>query len=141
MDMLDNLKEIQKEYKNLCEKTLKTQGEIWEAYYKERCPKYFIPWEQLIKDLAFWNNDNGGIFFCNTFIYKCASTISDPTIKALLNIMEYHNYTEFGNTGFEKMICEACACQGCPYMEEHLGHTCRDCKLHQFKYYNGYCDE
>lgn len=41
----------------------------------------------------------------------------------------------------KNMICEACACNGCEFMRDHLGYTCEDCKKDYYTGYQGYCDE
>ena len=41
----------------------------------------------------------------------------------------------------KNMICEACACNGCEFMKDHLGYTCEDCKKDYYTGYQGYCEE
>lgn len=41
----------------------------------------------------------------------------------------------------KNMICEACVCNGCEFMQYHLGYTCEECKKDYYTGYQGHCDE
>ena len=67
--------------------------------------------------------------------------ITDILISGILDICKKFGITQFG-TKVPKMICEACACKGCPYLKEHLGYDCQTCRKEMhFSGYEGYCDE
>lgn len=60
----------------------------------------------------------------------------------IMNVLDLADIYNLKNRMFvRKMICEACACQGCPSMKEHLRHTCDDCRKVGYRMYEGYCDE
>lgn len=114
----------------------------WEAYYKNRCPKYYISFDKFVQTIFFenmFNKDNAH----RRFEEKCYFGLHSEENANIPHIIGIA-VNEFGfkiPKSLEPMICEACACQGCPDMEDHLGHTCEDCKKEQWQLYEGYCDE
>ena len=111
----------------------------WEDYYKERCGEAYLTLREFIDAIRFQN------FYAlgeeNYQWYKEFYELhSDVTISSLVEFCKRRGIKlSYKNT---EMICKACACEGCPYLEEHLGYTCEKCKKDMlFTGYQGYCDE
>ena len=114
----------------------------WENVYKERCPKYYLPLNEIIRKIESENLFNvPSILSIGTklkeFVYHNTCQIS--------SIIDLFKYCKDFHLDIPKcvknMICEACACNGCEFMQDHLGYTCEDCKKDYYTGYQGYCDE
>lgn len=137
INTIAGLKDVRKA---LDRRGLEIQDSIWELVYKHRCPENYVPWSELLKDIIFWNHEPGSPT-SDDFREHCIYNIPSPTINDLFNAMDSFDYTQLGQK-FPKMICEACACQNCPCLKEHLGYDCSECRNKKhFRGYEGYCDE
>lgn len=109
----------------------------WEEMYKERCGKYYIPLDIFLKDIIEQYDDYPyALIFQREFEHNWYPIfISDITnvVKDFEMKMPQQE---------QKMICTACACEGCEYIKDHLGYTCEECKNEMcFTGYEGYCEE
>lgn len=111
----------------------------WDIWYKTRCPEHYLSFEQFIDKLAFMNSNQNNRSEIEQFKNECKYEVDECHIPCILDVASKYGFKDFSPV--YKMICEACACQGCPYMEEHLGHTCNDCRKNGYQMYEGYCDE
>lgn len=110
----------------------------WENVYKERCPKYYLPLNEMIRKIESENWTNmPSIPELKEFVYHNTFQIS--------SIIDLFKYCKDFHLDIPKcaknMICEACACNSCEFMQDHLGYTCEDCKKDYYTGYHGYCDE
>lgn len=110
----------------------------WENVYKERCPKYYLPLNEIIRKIENENLTNmPSIPELKEFVYHNTFQIS-----SIIDLFEYCKDFHLDIPKCAKnMICEACACNGCEFMRDHLGYTCEDCKKDYYTGYHGYCDE
>ena len=143
IDTIDNLDDINDIINDAQNQKIKILNNYWEKLYKNRCPKSYISLLEVINGI-FWESK-----------YKYHNTLNIPPlddfytifytidsyldISHILDICKYRNFKI--DYEFSKMICEACACEGCPYMKEHLSCTCIDCKKNFYTMYSDYCDE
>ena len=118
---------------------LQLHNQLWEEYYKERCPNHYKTFEEFVDAIALWNRGYFDNVIIDSFTNECKYGQNESTIPNILDIAEKYNFKDIGTVSC--MICEACACQGCPCMETHLGHTCKDCRKSGYQMYEGYCDE
>lgn len=114
---------------------------VWENLYKERCPEHFISYSEVLKaiDRTNWLMNEEGRKEFNEYFDILKIRENHAQISEIILIAKLYNLQIPPEVG--AMICEACACEGCPYMEEHLFHTCKECKKVKYSYYEGYCDE
>lgn len=139
-ELHDRLHEVQTAIKE-------KHSEEWDSVYKRKCPNHYVSFEEFL-DTLYLFNDNKFSIKKDEFLYS-KSEIWIPNILRDLRNCEYdwniNEYTEKSKftvpPKLSNMICEACACQGCPSMKEHLGHTCKDCRIAMYTKYEGYCDE
>lgn len=125
------------EIKRLKAEIFKAQCEHWNDLYKNRCKKYFLTLKEFIDSIAFENSFEGDV---DSFKRNCSEEETEVSINTILTEMERHNLP-FIPDKVARMICEACSCQNCQYIKEHLGYTCQDCINNKYQYYSGYCDE
>lgn len=140
LELVYDINEITNIINNAKKHKCEILDKIWEDYYKERCKHNFLTFSQFVSEFAFWNNDN--MVNVDRFKDMCFSISMEEsvTIPNVLGIGKSFGFTQFG-TKIPKMICEACSCEGCPYLQEHLGYDCKICKKNGFDGYSGYCDE
>ena len=142
---MGKIKEIQSQITELKKQMREAAEEYWEALYKKRCPKYFISYDMFIHQIGFWNDDftSESRKKVDEFKDKCYYKLYDDEraiIPEILTQAEYYNFKI--PLDVANMICEACACNSCPYLEEHLGYTCEECRFNKhYTGYQGYCDE
>lgn len=138
---IDKIRELNKKAKDLQADIINVRNQMWEIWYKDRCPNHYMTFDRFVDQLVFENRIIDGPdvdSFRDECLYLSTAT-SEMHIKAVLSLADMYNLK---NRMFvSKMICEACACQGCPHMKEHLGHTCGDCRKVGYQMYEGYCDE
>lgn len=137
--MMNDVEELREVIQKAEEKIIKLHADQWRGYYKNRCGKDFLEYEYFIETFALWNNK--GIDNKSEFSRACKIDIYNPCINAILNIGEKYGMNQFGDE-IPKMICSACACRGCEFIQEHLGYDCEECKTKLgYQGYQGYCDE
>ena len=112
------------EIKRLKAEIFKAQSKRWEDLYKDRCKEYFLPLKEFIDAIAFDNGLGGDV---DGFKRSFSEEATEVSIKIVLTEMGSHNL-EFIPFKIARMICEACSCQNCKYIEEHLGYICQDCR-------------
>ncbi len=133
-----NIRDIKDQIVKLKKELKAAQKQQWEAYYKDRCPDHYISFTEFVGDLAFMNKTSDNHSLIDRFINKC-NDLDDCHIPGVLDIASSCGFNSYSFVS--DMICEACACNGCPCMEEHLGHSCKDCRQSGYQMYEGYCDE
>lgn len=134
---LDKLSDIIADCKKKQKKLL---NEKWKYLYEERCPKYYVDLEKLVERLDVYNhsyNKTTHLTFISDWVYS--NSFNSSSIYYILQFLKEHELLL--TKEIKLMTCEACACQGCEYMKEHLGHTCKECKENYYTGYEGYCDE
>lgn len=138
---IDEIRELNKKAKDLQADIINVRNQMWEIWYKDRYPNHYMTFDKFVDQLVFENRIIDGPdvdSFSDECLYLSTAT-PEMHIKAVLSLADAYNLK---NMMFvSKMICEACACQGCPHMKEHLGHTCDDCRKVGYQMYEGYCDE
>lgn len=109
---------------------------VWKNLYEKRCLNHFIPLNKLVEEINL-----------NCFLYDKPS-ISDWVYESpcncdsIIRILEKAKDMELElPKSVKDMACEACACNGCSYLKEHLGFTCEECRRDYCTGYQGYCDE
>lgn len=138
MDCIETyIRDKRDEIKHLKADIFKAQSKRWEELYKDRCKEYFLTLKEFIDSIAFDNSFEGDV---DNFKKSCSEEETEVSIASILWEMENHNLP-FIPDKVAKMICEACSCQNCKYIKEHLGYTCEDCINSKYQHYNGYCDE
>lgn len=139
-DIVTYINDKRDEIKRLKAEIFEAQCKRWEELYKDRCEEYFLPLKEFIGAIAFDNNFEG----CDENVYSfkkcCSEEETEVNINSILAEMKSHNLI-FIPDKIAKMICEACSCQNCKYIKEHLGYTCQDCINSKYRHYSGYCDE
>lgn len=110
----------------------------WENFYKERCHKYYLPLNEIIRKIESENWTNmPSIPEFKEFVYHSTFQIS--------SIVDLFKYCKDFHLNIPKcvknMICEACSCNGCEFMSDHLGYTCEQCKKDYYTGYQGHCEE
>ena len=121
-------------------KQRKILNEKWKSLYKERCSKYYVELEKLVKGLDGYNhscNITTHLTFISDWVYS--NSFNSSSIYYILQFLKEHDLLL--TKEIKLMTCEACVCQGCKYIKEHLGHTCKECKENYYTGYEGYCDE
>ena len=127
-DLLDILPAVRERQKALLENQ-------WRYYYKDRCGESFISLDDFLSEFDF------RIGFRESY-YTSRLPFGVEEAACIDEILHFaKDFNKSYSPKVKKMVCEACACNGCPYMKEHLGHTCKDCKMEGLTMYEGYCDE
>lgn len=110
----------------------------WERIYKRKCPNHYLPLNDFIKEIDLTNWLNSSDYEnIEDWVYKRPT---NATINSIMNEAKERKLSIPKKVS--EMICEACACNGCPYLEEHLGYDCNKCKKEMsYTGYEGYCDE
>lgn len=137
IDDFDELSDIIEDCKKKQRKILNRK---WKLLYEERCPKYYIELEELAKGLDVKNhsyNITTKLTFISDWIYS--NVFNSSSICYILQFLKGHKLLL--TKEIKLMVCEACACKGCEYMKDHLGHTCDECRDDYYTGYEGYCDE
>lgn len=121
-------------------KQRKILNDKWKSLYKERCTKYYVELEELVKGLDAYNhcyNIITHLTLISDWVYS--NSFNSSSIYYILQFLKEHDLLL--TKEIKLMACEACACQGCEYIKEHLGYTCKECKENYYTGYEGYCDE
>lgn len=140
-DIVTYINDKRNEIKRLKAEIFKAQCEHWVDLYKDRCKEYFLTLEEFMKAIAFDNHfDDRDVDNIISFRESCLKETTEVSITDILREMDSHNLN-FIPDKVARMICEACSCQNCKYIEEHLGYTCQDCRNSKYRHYSGYCDE
>jgi hypothetical protein len=123
------------------ERKLEILDKCWEDLYKKRCPKHFLSFSKILKEIEYknWLDEENLKNFTHFFRIEKINE-SDTDISTVMSIA--HKYKLAIPESVSAMVCEACACNGCPYIKEHLGYTCEECRKRlSYTGYEGYCDE
>lgn len=118
---------------------LQLHNQLWEEYYKERCPNHYKTFEEFVDTIVLWNRGSFDNVILDSFKNECKYGQNESTIPDILDIARKYGFKDIGTVTC--MICEACACNNCSYMETCSRHVCKDCKKSGYMMYEGYCDE
>lgn len=137
----NEIERLKNEIERLKAEIFKAQCKRWEDLYKDRCKEYFLTLEEFMAAIEFDNHiDDRDVDNLISFRESCLEEATEVSIKTVLTEMKNHNLKFIPNK-IARMICEACSCQNCKFIKEHLGHTCQDCIDSNYLHYSGYCDE
>lgn len=121
------------------EKQRQILNEKWKSRYKHRCLAHYIDLDKLVENLDDWNyvyiTDDPN--FISKWVYSNPS--NSESIHSILEFIKAHNLSITRQAIL--MICESCVCDGCKYMEDHLGYTCKECAEDGFIGYKERCNE
>lgn len=106
-------------------------ADAWEKMYKDRCGEFFIPLFELQREILYSLTDEE----LDRVVWTPA-----PVLIDILQLL-HEKYPWPKPKRLYDMACAACACLGCPYLKQHLGYTCEECKKDGCTGYQGYCDE
>lgn len=135
---MSNVEELKDKIHDLQEDILQIHINEWESLYKERCPKYYMSFLEFIDNISLlgYDRDEQSIWDKRNFEKECKYELDEATIKNVIDIAEKYNF-KVSISYITQMVCEACACQGCPAMEKT---ACRECRKNYYDQYSGYCD-
>lgn len=145
INSITSLTDINNILKTAQNQKIKILDSFWEALYKDKCPKYFMPLSKVVSELEFWAinfHDNMNELKIASFLNDYHNTLYPIYIPDILELYRKYGFKELQYyLEFRNMICEACACKDCPSMEKYLHRTCAECKKNYYKMYAGYCGE
>lgn len=129
---LDEIDGVMREAEN---QKLKVLYDLWEKCYKDRCQEHYLSLSDCLDDIKFLNHEQK----CPDLKAMCLDSTRPVYIYDINNLCKDHGLSH--GIMIPLMICEACACNRCKYLKEHLGYTCEDCRRDFYTGYQGYCDE
>lgn len=92
--------------------------------YKERRLKHFLSFSEILEEIRKnWLDEENLNKFNHFFrIEKINETGND--IKTVMGIA--YEYKLAIPESVSAMVCEACTCNNCPHIKEHLGYDCNE---------------